>query len=373
MNRIIICILLALWGYIFSFGVKAQDKIVTNDDKIIVGFNLEIGKNAIFYTDGEDANSNLHRIDISNIMLIKRADGSIYDPSDKSDEPAASLPVQSSMQDNSLIELSQTAKISNEKYMAIINTKYEYQDNIDLKADKKSKLGILQYGVTDNSIVKTDELTLTFGLETFKTGPKISVYATNNTDQIVYIDLGNTFVNGECLYVPTATQVSNSSSSGGNLNLGAVANALGVGGTAGALASGINIGGGKGNTVSEIQYSQRIKAIPPHNTIQVADHKDFINQRGKLDGLFIAAIEIDEPKRNQGEIKDFAFDSNNTATLFLTYTKSEDLTGSTGKMSATFYPIRLLYTPKPKDGRPDGLIKNNTNNELWIWAKTIGK
>lgn len=47
------------------------------------------------------------------------------------------------------------------------------------------------------------------------------------------------------------------------MNLGSVANALGIGGTVGQLAGGVNVGGGSTNGGSTTTYAQRIISIPP--------------------------------------------------------------------------------------------------------------
>lgn len=89
----------------------------------------------------------------------------------------------------------------------------------------------------------------------------------NKTNKTIYLDLGNTFfIRGEqavAYYIPTA----NSSTSGTNtsvgVNLGAVAGAMGVGGTVGKLANGVNVGKGSSNYNTTVTYSQRVIAVPP--------------------------------------------------------------------------------------------------------------
>lgn len=361
--------------------LKAQDKIITNDDKIIVGYNLEIGKNAVFYTDSEDANSDLHRVSISDIMIIKKADGSVINPANDNKEAVSAN--QSNQTDNLNIVLSKDAKLKNQEYLEKINAKFEFLEDADLKRDKKTKIGILQYGISENSIVNTDELKLKFvldmdRLEGLTWGTTIHLHGENTSDQIIYVDLGNSFCNGKCVYVPTATQVSSTTTGGGSINLGGVANALGVGGALGAIAGGINVGGSKGNTVSEIQYAQRVIAIPPHSSAKLFTYNPFSKDTGRVTGSFVirlVAIKIDEPKNFQGKIKDYEYNENLSSKLYVTYYKSEDLTGPSGKMSAEIYPSRLLYVPVKEKGFKE-LIKNtpeNSDNRLWYWTENIGK
>lgn len=90
--------------------------------------------------------------------------------------------------------------------------------------------------------------------------------------------MGNSFItrNGksEPLYIPSSTTTSSSKSGGVGVNLGAVADVLGVGGVVGTLANGVNVGGGTTSGTSTVTYSQRIIAIPPKSTKQL-DYMSF--------------------------------------------------------------------------------------------------
>ena len=116
--------------------------------------------------------------------------------------------------------------------------------------------------------------------------PALQFSIRNKTNRTIYIDLGNTFYirMGEscCFYVPSSTTTSASSSSGGSLNLGAVAGALGVGGVAGTLANGVNVGGNSTNGTSSTTYAQRIVAIAPLATLNLAPQYMFGNETKDL-------------------------------------------------------------------------------------------
>ena len=86
----------------------------------------------------------------------------------------------------------------------------------------------------------------------FSNDGNLTVAVKNNTDEIMIIDQTKSFLvnsDGQSIsyYDPTVRVQSSTSiasnTSGGSVNLGAVAGALGVGGRLGALASGINVGG----------------------------------------------------------------------------------------------------------------------------------
>ena len=62
--------------------------------------------------------------------------------------------------------------------------------------------------------------------------------------------------------------------------MGGVANAIGVGGTAGVLAGAVNVGGGNNTSATNIKYSQRIVAIPPHSKVTLK-HQPLFPQKSR--------------------------------------------------------------------------------------------
>jgi len=96
----------------------------------------------------------------------------------------------------------------------------------------------------------------------------------NKTTKTLYVDLGNTFFGrgdeASALYVPTSTTNSTTGTTGGSMNLGAVAGGLGVGGSTQQILNGVNIGGAKSNMQQTTVYSQRVVAIPPMSTLSLS-------------------------------------------------------------------------------------------------------
>ena len=92
--------------------------------------------------------------------------------------------------------------------------------------------------------------------------PALQFTFINKSNRTIYLDLGNTFYTSAgksvCYFTPTSTTTTSSSSKGGSVNLGTIADALGVGGIAGTLANGVNVGGGSTNGTSTTTYAQRI-------------------------------------------------------------------------------------------------------------------
>lgn len=89
----------------------------------------------------------------------------------------------------------------------------------------------------------------------------------NKTDDVVYVDRGNTFVytNGQpqTLFKNTSTTSSNTDMGGASLNLGGLAGALGIGGVAGGILGGTTVGGGNASTQGTTVYETRVLAIAP--------------------------------------------------------------------------------------------------------------
>lgn len=95
--------------------------------------------------------------------------------------------------------------------------------------------------------------------------PVLAIY--NKTDDVVYVDRGNTFVytNGQpqTLFKNTSTTSSNTDMGGASLNLGGLAGALGIGGVAGGILGGTTVGGGNASTQGTTVYETRVLAIAP--------------------------------------------------------------------------------------------------------------
>lgn len=89
----------------------------------------------------------------------------------------------------------------------------------------------------------------------------------NLSDKSMVVDLGETYVmldNREPyrLYENSVTTMTKSATSGGIVNMGAVANVLGVGGAAGTLANGINVGKASTDGVSVQYIQERYVSLP---------------------------------------------------------------------------------------------------------------
>ena len=89
----------------------------------------------------------------------------------------------------------------------------------------------------------------------------------NLSDKSMVVDLGETYVmlydrEPYRLYENSVTTMTKSATSGGIVNMGAVANVLGVGGAAGTLANGINVGRASTDGVSVQYIQERYVSLP---------------------------------------------------------------------------------------------------------------
>lgn len=279
----------------------AQDKIMTKDDRVISAYNLDIGSHAVFYTVGQSPESETKRIALSDIAVIKKADGTIIDPAAPS--ASASIPAtsQTSIQEptgNQPVMVPPHPAADNQDLIARYNSAVPKHVIPNKKENEKAGYFDPVYGILPSSVMSDSVITIAleeadeayyttadawFG-DKCETAGYYKIKVTNKTDNNVYVDLTNSFrINDKGEAEPffdnkTVTHSSNSGS-GGSLNLGSVTGALGIGGVAGTLASGVNVGGGSssGTTVSESQNPVII--IPPKMTI-VMPQRIVINKKG---------------------------------------------------------------------------------------------
>ena len=77
MKRLLFIILMS--GFFTSY-LMAQDIIVTNDGESLKVFNLDIGKKDIYYQLTNDEDAEVKRMPKSNVLIIRKADGTKIDP-----------------------------------------------------------------------------------------------------------------------------------------------------------------------------------------------------------------------------------------------------------------------------------------------------
>lgn len=273
---------------------SAQDIIVTNDGKSMKVYNMEVSSESVFYQLEDSKDAPLQKILKSDILIVKKADGTKLDFSNTT-LTNSSVDIQNNNQSTKIIKpiwSEEETKKNNKQLIDQYNVVFEVETEDKVK-DKKANQVYTIFGMKENSVLTDGVLTMCVfstagfqeddpyfvleGLSNYQ--PSITIGLYNESDHIVYVDLGNSFYIplGKAIsyYTPTFTTTTNSSSSGVGVNLGTIANAVGIGGTVGTLANGVNVGHSSSDGVSHTMHNQRVIAIPPKTTYNLAERYIF--------------------------------------------------------------------------------------------------
>lgn len=251
-----------------SLNVSAQDVIVKKDGSTILSKVIEVNQKDIRYKKHSNQNGPTYTIDKSEIMTINYENGEKDDfASDKGQNDAQSF---------SQVMINKPADANNDK---IIERHNVVHPNLNGKPPKNKACTscTIKYGIKTSSIMSNEDIEMEFVRKLFtdyyyNDALYYYINITNKTDRVLYIDKGNCFKiyndgYSYCYYdASIQTTVNNGGSSGGSVNIGSLAGALGIGGTIGQIAGGVNVGGSSSSSVSTTYASQRFIAIPPHGS-----------------------------------------------------------------------------------------------------------
>jgi len=247
---------------------SAQDMIVTKSGDVITAYELEIGPSSIYYKAGS-ADGSVQKISKGDVLAINKKDGTkIKLEGDAGGTTASSASATSD---------SGKWKEANDALIKQYNDQTFYVR--DGKSGKKGKLAYCKLNISSTSMLENEDVMMQFGTvgdgaeSAFFSGTDLRVMVKNKTSKTLFIDLANTFFSrgdeAQPYYVPTATATSNGRTSGGAVNMGAVAGAIGVGGALGRLAGGVTLGGSNTQTTTTVEYSQRIVSVPPMSSLSL--------------------------------------------------------------------------------------------------------
>ena len=276
------CILIAS-----VFSVVAQDLIVTNSGDTYKVKNLELGQTSVFYTLAEDSTNATHRMDKSEILIIKYEDGRMMTMKDAGaavSAPAAVNPAAKSVSEEAVKQNETMIRNHNLRSLVYEGTKRKGKEAstmflaLGVKPSSALYDGNLSVRLVPGYFSARDEKFVPYSeVEYFSVmafSPYFVTELENHTDKTLYVDLGNSFVmrNQESspYYVPSVTSSMSSSTGGGSVNLGAVTGAMGIGGAVGTLASGVNVGGSSTSGEVTTTYAQRVIAIPPMSVYRLS-------------------------------------------------------------------------------------------------------
>lgn len=304
----IICALIISIGY-----ARAQDIIICRNGDEIESKILKISKSEIEYKKWSNQDGPTYTLEKSEVFMIKYPNGDkdlFKETPAKQDDANKETTAEGNEEETE--EYSQpivaTAAADNAELIAQYNTDIsEYLDNYykEKKTSKNFRFGKLN--ITPSSILSTDDIEIVLtNIVTYNgywgesigsvvdVNPdsewsvysgnlkKYAIIIKNKTSRIIYIDKAACFgssSNGKTkvYFDPTEYTVTSGggSSTGASVNLGSVADALGVGGVVGTLAGGITVGGNKGKAtaMTTTQRDNRILTIPPQGSVILSEDK----------------------------------------------------------------------------------------------------
>ena len=398
-----------------SPAIKIDKKDIvmfTNDGKIYPVYEVSFGKNTVSFKLQDKKKAPTETMDKSEIFLIRNSDGTstIFSKQKASADAPQSIQIQTtpttkyiyqSVSQNKPAQISQIANGTiiaqdliekNAQMIAEFNARpIPYDED----KDKGKQYGgggnlILKYAFSPNSVLETEDISVKYNIvryytnrlggdkitdvrdeadkrkgQGWKGGQGIGVSLTNKSNRVIFIDLGNSYMSmaGESTpyYVPSATSVSKSTSTGVGINMGAVAGVLGVSGSLGTLASGVNVGGGNTTETTHITYSQRVISIPPHSTFKLENRPITRKFGTEMRQFYLNYFyheqhrEFDKsasygymPAINYGEIFDLQLGSTPLISTFITYGFDESVQ-QTQNIAADLYFSQMLINEKGFD------------------------
>ena len=302
----IICALIISIGY-----ARAQDIIICRNGDEIESKILKISKTEIEYKKWSNQDGPTYTLEKSEVFMIKYPNGDkdlFKETPAKQDDANKEATAEGNKEETE--EYSQpivaTAAADNAELIAQYNTDIsEYLDNYYKEKKPYTRYRFGKLNITPSSILSTDDIEIVLtSIETYNgyygesigsvvdDNPdsewnsyyrlKYAIIIKNKTSRIIYIDKAACFgssSNGKTkvYFDPTEYTVTSGggSSTGASVNLGSVADALGVGGVVGTLAGGITVGGNKGKAtaMTTTQRDNRILTIPPQGSVVLSEDK----------------------------------------------------------------------------------------------------
>lgn len=287
------------WALVFAgmtaVCTSAQDMIVKKDGTVIQAKVMKVGTSEVDYKKWSNQDGPQYSIAVADILAINYQNGEKETFENVSAQPEASKPAAqpTGMTQVTVETLSAEAKAANDAAIEKYNQIYDTDVNEVMK-NGNAKGAFMRLGVAEGSVLENEDIAISIAtgfmwpdgeftpIWPYPCNVGIKFMIQNKTNSTLYLDLGNTFYvsMGQSFgyYVPTSTTTTNSSSSGVGINAGAIAGAMGLGGVAGKLAGGINFGGGSTSGTAVTTFSQRVVAIAPGSTYNLAPQFIFCNE-----------------------------------------------------------------------------------------------
>ncbi len=352
-----------------SAEMSAQDLIIKSDGEEIKAKVLSVEEHKVSYKKWTNQNGPTYSLNTDNIFMIKYENGEKDVFTAKTDGKKTST--------NSDVATGYIEKKPAADNAALIN-KYNPNVEFNLKEKKsKTRYSFPIMGVEPSSVLSNEDVEMNFVRKAAKSKYNLTVLRyyieiKNKTNNIIYIDKGNSFrsVNNVStpFYDTKQISVSTGGGSGGNLGLGAIAGALGVGGVIGDIAGGVSIGGGTSSSVSTTYTQQRILAIPPHSSAYISEHKwDHSKKWTQISEAEFFKVEYKE-NLNKGQCIEYtAANSPCKYKYFIVYSTSPDFktySSVNANLYAKYLIGKYVYTTSEGDSWIDEESLNIRHNNI---------
>ena len=248
---------------------SAQDLIVKKDGTVIQSKVTKVGTTEVEYKKWSNQDGPQYSIAVADILAINYQNGE-----KETFENVGADGASSEVSINTPKEEKPIIASDNEKLINLYNNQVVQPEKPRFK-DKLARRMFAVWGITDNSILSDSHISVCFSkIYSYDVVVGYAILVQNKSDETIYIDLANSFkISDKGISTPYYSNktytVNKSSGSGGSINVGAVANAIGVGGTVGTLASGLNVGGGTSSGATVTETEERILTIPPHSSAKL--------------------------------------------------------------------------------------------------------
>lgn len=245
-----------------------------------------------------------------------------------------------------------------------------------VSAQKFSKKAFVNFDC-DNGWEFSDEyVSVKYYLDNYTDGsmlltePRLYFIIENKSSDFIYLDLGKCFIirngNPEPLWTDTKTYNTKGSSTNGSVNVGTIANVLGVGGVVGDLANGISIGGGKNNSKTVETSSPRVEPLPPMSKKEIRIR--LANENFNSDRVYIKYECLFGCKMNLPNGESIEFKKEDSPIVFSTlinYSLTESCDSSKNVVN-NFYANKFLGLYSNKGGltSDEKVFNNNDDNQL---------
>lgn len=343
-----------------SLSAFAQDIIICRNGDEIQSKVLKISKTEVEYKKWTNQDGPAYTIEKAEVFMIKYQNGD----KDVFKETPAAQPTTTEQQTAQAEEqasnepIMATPAANNAELIAEYNNDTpEYINELEPK-NKPCDYEIGTLGILSSSVLSTEDIEIIFAGdvdntlvyiygnsigETIRYKPyysdmrKYAIIIKNKTSRTIYIDKAACFgasSTGEIKKYFDSQEITvtsgGNSGSGASINLGSVADALGVGGAVGTLASGINVGGDKGkfSVVTNTYKDDRILVIPPKSSVALS--KDSYTKHPSEKGYIITGsyefFDIPDMSLNRGELKTFTEENSpKSISYMITYSFDKEL------------------------------------------------